>query len=410
MRDLPRTRVEVVDIENGLSDVDADGWDRRLSLLRLGHKPLSIVEQSEYGGVFSASALWQSIAEEHAWAVTSTALRRRLSAGDAISGDVRELLSDIPEDENHSNFRDFCVAIPTRRRPDDLRRCLSALAAGLISPETFDVIVVDNDDVPAITKTEALVTEFPWVRYVREKAPGASHARNAALAECGAEYIAYLDDDTIPDKAFASQLAAFCESGFEMGSGMVLPLKVETPAEHHFEQFGGFGRGTQTISATSLNDCPSPGQLGTGANMMFRADVLRSIGGFSSLFGTGSPMLGAEDLEVWSRGLHQGAELRYEPSVVVQHAHREDIDRLEAQLYSYGIGITAFHLRCMEAFPELRTRYRDLHVWWGRHGVLRPVLEAMTRPTRYPTRLRRAYARGYVRGHAVYARRRNEAP
>ena len=71
------------------------------------------------------------------------------------------------------------VAVSTRDRPEDLRRCLDALM--LLPDDGQEYVVIDN--CPATDASSELVKNYPKVRYVREDVPGSSAARNAALRE-----------------------------------------------------------------------------------------------------------------------------------------------------------------------------------------------------------------------------------
>ena len=62
----------------------------------------------------------------------------------------------------------------------------------------------------------------------------------------------------------------------------MLPLELETPAQHLFEALGGFGRGFQRrwFSASSADGAGAllgAGQFGTGANMAFRRTAFDRI-------------------------------------------------------------------------------------------------------------------------------------
>ena len=75
------------------------------------------------------------------------------------------------------------VIVPTCNRPDDLRRCLTALQAqASLCP--IEVIVIDNRPGPA-SPTPAVVRGFPGIRLVEEPKPGLSYARNAGFAVAG---------------------------------------------------------------------------------------------------------------------------------------------------------------------------------------------------------------------------------
>ena len=83
------------------------------------------------------------------------------------------------------------------------------------------------------------------LRYVREPRPGLSWARNAGAAAASGEIIAYLDDDEEPDRHWLAGLAAGFSRGRDIGcvSGVVLPARLDTPAQEWFEELGGHSKG-----------------------------------------------------------------------------------------------------------------------------------------------------------------------
>jgi glycosyltransferase involved in cell wall biosynthesis len=98
------------------------------------------------------------------------------------------------EAEQHG---DFTVAICTRNRAAEVRRCLQALQA-CPGSSSVPILLVDN---ASTDETPLLAEEFPQLagmRYVVEGETGLSYARNRALRETHTEYTVFLDDDAMP--------------------------------------------------------------------------------------------------------------------------------------------------------------------------------------------------------------------
>jgi glucosyl-dolichyl phosphate glucuronosyltransferase len=91
------------------------------------------------------------------------------------------------------------VVICTYNRADRLRLALDALCTQTLSPQSFEILVVDN---ASTDDTAALCTfykeKLPQLHYLFEPVQGLSRARNTAWEEAKSPYIAYLDDDAIP--------------------------------------------------------------------------------------------------------------------------------------------------------------------------------------------------------------------
>jgi glycosyltransferase involved in cell wall biosynthesis len=103
---------------------------------------------------------------------------------------------------DHS-FAACSVVVCTRNRAVELDRCLRSLQRQDYS--SFEIIVVDSASNDELTRE---VTRRNGVRYVSEKRPGLSRARNRGAREAKFEIIAYLDDDA---EAQAGWLRALAE-------------------------------------------------------------------------------------------------------------------------------------------------------------------------------------------------------
>lgn len=104
------------------------------------------------------------------------------------------------------------VAVPTFRRPQLLAAALPAILghveeAQLRDPELIaDVLVVDNCPDGSAAATIALLND-PRIRYVNEKTPGISAARNRALDEnLDTDVLVFIDDDESPTEFWLAPL------------------------------------------------------------------------------------------------------------------------------------------------------------------------------------------------------------
>ncbi|MCL4686312.1 glycosyltransferase family 2 protein [Myxococcota bacterium] len=108
------------------------------------------------------------------------------------------------------------VCLCTCDREALLRECLAAVAHALrTAPPDAEVTVFVVDNRPgggAAAVCEALRTEFPCtLQYAAEPERGISFARNRAVAEAlawGADFVAFLDDDDLPDADWLLRLLA----------------------------------------------------------------------------------------------------------------------------------------------------------------------------------------------------------
>jgi GT2 family glycosyltransferase len=261
--------------------------------------------------------------------------------------------TDSPEDNSTATPAMeslLSVVVATCANVKSVVRCVEAIQAGVTGP--FEIVVVENR--PAHSTVEhALAERFPddeRIRYVEEHRPGLSWARNAGLSAARGELVAFTDDDVVVDPAWVPAIRAAFAATPEVGcvTGLILPLELETPAQLLVERFASFGKGFAP-RIYSL-DTPPPdqplfpytaGYFGSGANMAFRTNVLRDLGGFDPVLGTGTRARGGEDLDICIRLLQAGSRLAYEPRSIVWHRHPETQARLRRQVFDYGAGLGA---------------------------------------------------------------------
>lgn len=241
------------------------------------------------------------------------------------------------------------VVVATRGRADSVARCVRAVLAG--DHQDVTVLVVDNDPVDDATATVVRAFADPRVRYVREVRRGASVGRNRGLEEARTGIVAFTDDDTEPDRGWASRIAGAFAADPELAglSGPVLAARLDTTAELTADTALAWNKGF-TPRRFSLADPPddspifpfSPGLFGIGANLAVRAEVARAVGGFDEALGPGSPTHGGEDCEFLVRLILAGHLLGYEPGAYVWHHHRAGSDALRTQLHGYAVGLGSF--------------------------------------------------------------------
>ena len=244
------------------------------------------------------------------------------------------------------------ICIPSRDRPDDLRRCLERLLAHK-THVTYEIVVADNN--PSSGLTEPVVREFPGVVYVKEYRAGINYARNAAALHANGEIIVNTDDDVVLTEGWLDHLIApYADPKVMAVSGMVLPIELEHVSQYWFEVYGGLTHNYQELrfDRTFFED-PSYGsviplwKIGVTANQSYRAEVFADprVGPFDNALRTT-----AEDLYILYRMLKNDMLVVYEPRALVLHRHRTTMEGLGRQLFTYGRGTTALQL--LIAFRE----------------------------------------------------------
>jgi cellulose synthase/poly-beta-1,6-N-acetylglucosamine synthase-like glycosyltransferase len=161
---------------------------------------------------------------------------------------------------------DYAVVIPTVGRPS-LRAVLAALAEG-IGPAPAEVVVVD--DRPALGPALA-GGRWPPVRVLRSGGRGPAAARNVGWRAVDTEWVAFLDDDVVPDPDWPARLHADLvdlppEVGGSQGR-IVVPLPGDRRATD-------IERGTAGLATARW----------ITADMAYRRAALQLVGGFDERF------------------------------------------------------------------------------------------------------------------------------
>src|SRR5438552_17841427 len=99
------------------------------------------------------------------------------------------------------------VIIPTCHRNDLLVRCLDGLAPGKqdLLPEHYEVIV--SDDGSRSTAEKLIAGTYPWARWVTGPRRGPAANRNHGAKHARGEWLAFVDDDCLPDKGWLEAIA-----------------------------------------------------------------------------------------------------------------------------------------------------------------------------------------------------------
>lgn len=237
------------------------------------------------------------------------------------------------------------VVLCTHARPGYLAACLAGLARQHPVPAGIETIVVDSASPPEAAAEIRRLAGSHGTRLVRCDRPGLSLARNAGLAEARGDWVAYLDDDAVPDADWAGALLAAiarapaCTAviGGRIVPGWEAPLPAWWPEE--------------AVGVLTVIEHPGEGLVGGpdlppwvepyGANIAIARGPLRGIGGFPLDLGRmGDRLISGEEQFVVRRLAALGHAAYYAGSVTVVHsiqAARLDRAWLLSRLYWQGV-------------------------------------------------------------------------
>lgn len=206
------------------------------------------------------------------------------------------------------------VAIPTRNRPADLRRCLESLAR--VAYPRWEALVVDqSDDTGARTVVADLAPALPGLQYDHMDEIGLARARNRAMqvAERDIDILAFLDDDcTVPPDWLRQVAAAFArhpDAALVFGAVRAAPHDPTVCFIPHYDA------GAERVLRGRLAARRAGGM---GASMYLRPPLTRQVGPMDAHTGSGTPFLG-EDWDFAYRTLAAGYAVVETPEIAVLH-------------------------------------------------------------------------------------------
>jgi HAD superfamily hydrolase (TIGR01662 family) len=180
------------------------------------------------------------------------------------------------------------IVVPTTGRPS-LDALLDALASAA-GPRPAALILVD--DRPAGPALHPCRTGLPPVRVVRTGGGGPARARNLGWRTAGTEWVAFLDDDVVPDPDWYERLATDLAGLPSDVAGSQGRVRVPLPEGRRPTDWE---RGTAGLATSSW----------ITADLAYRRAALAAVGGFDERF----PRAFREDSDLALRVMDAGGRL-----------------------------------------------------------------------------------------------------
>jgi cellulose synthase/poly-beta-1,6-N-acetylglucosamine synthase-like glycosyltransferase len=208
------------------------------------------------------------------------------------------------------------VIIPSFRRPDDLARCLAALALQIRPPDEIIVVLRAEDHESQRTIEQAAIGGN--VRTVVVEQVGQVAALNAGAAQVRSDISAIIDDDCAPHRDWLSRLCNHFEDSSVAAVGGRDIIVVGPPDTELVREVGRLTPYGRPIG-NHHKGCgpPRPVDFVKGANMAFRTEWLRRFGFDEGLLGSGAQV--HNDLRLSLQVRRAGGTLIYDPRVAVDH-------------------------------------------------------------------------------------------
>jgi GT2 family glycosyltransferase len=238
------------------------------------------------------------------------------------------------------------IVIPTLDRPDALPRTLDHLDRQGQSPESFELIVVED----ANNQHPPAIGERPYrVRVMKGSRPGAASARNVGWRAADAPIVLFLGDDILaaPDLLERHLAAHERHPGDESG---VLG-HVRWARELRRTAFMTWlDYGIQFDYGSIEGDQAGPGHFYT-ANVSLKRAALERVEGFDEE----TFPFGYEDIDLGLRLFQRGFRLLYEPLATGEHLHEPRLENWRKRMAF----VAPAERRWVELYPAETPYFHD---------------------------------------------------
>jgi GT2 family glycosyltransferase len=211
------------------------------------------------------------------------------------------------------------VVVCTYNGAATLRQCLEGVQA-LRYPDFETIVVCDG----ATDGSARIAADFENVRVIETPNRGLAAARNTGMEAAYGHFIAYLDDDAVPDQDWLTHIAAALADGRHAAAGgpNVVPPGSGAVASCVANAPGG---------PTHVLVADREAEHVPGCNMAIVRQALMDIGGFDARF-----RVAGDDVDLCWRLLDSGRRIAFAPGAVVLHHRRSTVRGYLRQQVGYG--------------------------------------------------------------------------
>ncbi|MCI5071391.1 glycosyltransferase [bacterium] len=253
----------------------------------------------------------------------------------------------MPEEKAKSTI-ELSIIIPSYKRTHLLEKLLQQIIS--ISSDqnqykpNFEVIVVD-DGSPNIVEKETMLQQFSFnfpFTFLKQKNSGPATARNHGLRHAQGRYIAFLDDDALPQDNWLEEiLKPLLNNNADGVAGLTLAVSPKSISERYLNH-------VQHLHAHHFSEDGSLSYICT-ANCAFKKSALDDINGFNEEF----RFPAGDDMDLGFRLRQKGYRFFYNEDALVLHHHRQSLYLLFKLFFISGRGA----YRCAKIHEHYNTEH-----------------------------------------------------
>ena len=219
------------------------------------------------------------------------------------------------------------VIVPVYNGAAIIRRCLDAVASQQLTPDHFELIVVDDGSKDQTAEVvQSWFAAHPQIRgrYVHQTNAGPAAARNHGAQVASAPLLLFTDGDCAPTEGWIEALSAPFDDESVMGAkGTYRTAQSELSAR--FVQAEYEDRYDRMLGQERIDFIDT-------YSAAYRRDIFLENGGFDPIFTTAS----VEDQEFSFRLAQKGYKLVFAPAATVAHIHDESLAEYMRRKYWIG--------------------------------------------------------------------------
>lgn len=232
---------------------------------------------------------------------------------------------------------EITVILPTFDRPASLVRCVQRLCSQSLSHDRFEIVVVDDGSrLPAEdVLVDILKKTDVSLRVIRQANQGPAMARNRGASEAVGQYLAFTDDDCLPDRWWLEELliAADQHPGALLAGETWNGIQNDSLAEASHLILG--------MVYEHCNRDPRQATFMASSNWCCSREDFLQVGGLDGSFS----FPGGEDRDFCTRWIDSGRPIVVLESAKVEHRHGHTLRSFLAMYYRYGVGARIYHLK-----------------------------------------------------------------
>lgn len=217
----------------------------------------------------------------------------------------------------------IAAVICTYDRYDLLAKAIASLTRQTLAADEFQIVVVDNspdcDGSERFSESYGAIKNLKWIV---ERKPGLSNARNVGAGWAAAPIVAFMDDDAIASPSWLQTLAAAFKrfgTDAQAAGGRVDPIWGSPRPQWLPDELLGY---VSVVNWGGSTRFAGAKEWLAGTNIAFRTEALIGAGGFSVSLGRnkgGHALLSNDEIETLERIAANGGRLLYVPDAVVEH-------------------------------------------------------------------------------------------